>query len=258
MNDTQEISVYTAITGSRYDTPLPQAIPSEIPRICFCDVSFPRQAAEWSMRGLCETAKTLSAKDGNRIHKILLFDGIRAFCRESQGYSVYIDGNIVLRKGIVDVVNIMAAKKIEFAFFRHPSRDTIQSEIQACIEQKRLSDDERIAAFEFLRSEQASGFRDDAGLSANFILIRKCSSSAVSDLMAAWWATYCDGVKRDQISLIPLLVRSSVKWGYVDDFYGNGSVYSRLPHGDYHSFFPVSAQAMLKRVRAKLEAFVNR
>lgn len=109
-------------------------------------------------------------------------------------YSLYVDGNIIskvpLQKMIDEWLN-----ETDIAFFKHPTRDCYFEEAKECI---RLGlDDKEIITQQMIRYKDIPRH---LGLYQGGVIFRK-HTDRVRQFNECWWAEYCTGAKRDQLSL---------------------------------------------------------
>lgn len=121
--------------------------------------------------------------------------------------TIYVDanatiyGNIASMSAYLDHTTTMAVTK-------HHKRTTVRDEIIACVETKGINKDLAMKQYNRYVNE---GFVDNMGLAECTILIRRQNHPELDALMLEWFREFKNGVKRDQLSLLPLyIVLSSV------------------------------------------------
>lgn len=114
---------------------------------------------------------------------------------------------------------VMASGR-EIAVFAHPERDCVYEEAKEVI---RLKLDHPNIVNEQMARYQSAGYPRKNGMAACGFIIRK-NTPEVNRLNEAWWAEYCTGSRRDQLSF-PFIFRDY--YSFQDkDFYS----YKRKPH----------------------------
>jgi hypothetical protein len=186
---TGRLLIYTCIAGNYDELPAPLFESADIDFVCLSDaaVSVP---SPWILQRL--PAMPLSAPELNRyakMHPHLLFP--------QHEVSLYVDGNIQV---IADPRPMVASALTtrDLSLYAHPFRDCAYQESEEC------------AAIGYawsgtirrqMRGYAAEGFPRGHGLHEAGVIVRRHASPGVQRLMAAWWAAYRSGVRRDQISL---------------------------------------------------------
>jgi hypothetical protein len=190
-----KIIIYTCITA-RYDWLLPPLFQSkEIEYICFTDT--PNISAHgWSVRPIADSIKHLPPNLINRHYKFFP----HFYLPESE-WSIYIDGNLRLFKDLGAFVEDMEDQDIYMACPRHPQRNNIFDEAEACLQLGKFSSNEETIIQDQLEFYRSEGMPPDLALSANYILVRKHSEPLLQKAMVLWWDQLQAYTKRDQISL---------------------------------------------------------
>lgn len=192
------IYVYTCILGG-FDNLRPPLVPPEpgVRFICFTDVPVLPDVPPWEFRPIHRVGNNSRT---SRLPKILPHLVLPADC----DYSIWIDGNLQLRKPAAEIVNA-EMRFDDWAAHAHPARSCVYSEGDLLRELKRVRPDEwpnLDAAFldEELENYRALGFPANLGtLTANGVIIRK-HTPAVDSLNERWWKLFERGAGRDQLS----------------------------------------------------------
>lgn len=192
--------VYTAIFGG-YDRLAPVAFDSECDFVCFtddCGLVVPG----WCVIPVAPEEPGLPTAALNRIYKMLPHRFLVDYDQ-----SLYVDGNIRL----VADPSFLFDKYLTpapIAIPRHRERNCAYQEAEYCVSvgMCRREEIERQ-----LQAYRADGFPPQCGLTENSIILRNHRNSALLALMEAWWQAYCDGGKRDQISLPYLAWKHDIK-----------------------------------------------
>lgn len=150
-------------------------------------------------KGIFYELRTTNAvpKDGtlwNRRHKILK--------PPTRGlWSLYLDGSLIPKVPILEVVEGWLEDH-EMALFKHPYRDCVYDEVDACVTLKKIT---KIQAEKARSQLMLMGMPKHAGLWACTMMARRTKSSIQGPLAAAWMPLV-EQVPRDQIWL-PLVLR---------------------------------------------------
>ena len=112
-------------------------------------------------------------------------------------YSIYIDGNMSLVKPPEEIVERFLGD-YDFALFKHPKRDCLYDEAIRCA--KAGLDDAEVIIGQVTRYEK-DGYAKHKGLHECGVLIRRHTPKVI-EFNNYWWAEYCRGSVRDQISFM--------------------------------------------------------
>lgn len=191
------IVVYTCILGG-FDSLRPPLVPPEpgVRFICFTDVPVLPDVPPWEYRPVHRAGNNSRT---SRLPKILPH-----LVLPPCDYSIWLDGNLQLRKPASEIVNA-EMRFDDWAAHRHPARGCVYSEGDLLRELKRDRPEEwpnMDAAL--LNAEldhyRAIGFPPNLGtLTANGVIIRR-HTPAVNALNERWWKLFERGCGRDQLS----------------------------------------------------------
>lgn len=131
--------------------------------------------------------------------------------------SIYIDANAVIYGELTELTRYLD-ENTALAVSRHSIRKNLREEIEACIQLKGVDRDS--AERQYARYEQ-EGFEDNRQLLECGILVRRHKDSKLQELMLLWFQEFRDGIKRDQLSLLPCISRL----GYENYAVMDGSVW---------------------------------
>lgn len=178
----KDITVVTAITGGK-DTLRKQPVAEGVEYVAFVDDE--QKNDQWITRKACDKFKrdVMNAK----IHKILTHKYV------DTEYIIWIDGNLTLKTDPRKLVEAMG--DYDFAFFKHPGRDCIYEESDACISLGKGIPSE---IGEQMKT-YAKFFPEHAGLSELTVFVRR-NNKRTNDLFEAWWAEISRHSNRDQLS----------------------------------------------------------
>jgi hypothetical protein len=193
--DGERVAVYTALYGG-YDqlvTPVPQDV--DVDWICFTDdpsvaidgwtvivrpgeVDDPRLASKWAK---CVPHLALPE------HR----------------WTIWVDANMAVDAAGFVREALSHVDQHGIAVFRHPQRDCIYDEAEACL---RLPRCRTMPVLEQVASYRASGYPAHAGLYACGTIARDAEVAAVRRLGARWWEECQRWTARDQLSF-PFVAR---------------------------------------------------
>lgn len=193
MKNHRDKVIYTCIT-SAYDYLLDHKyINSDWDYICFTDTDFDKtELKSWQVKPL--SYKDEDVRKTQRWHKINPHKLLNKY-----RYSIYLDANIeATKKDFFEVVEELIEDDTKVAFAKHPQRDCVYDEIEACIALKK--DDPKI-----MRSQideiKSKGFPRHFGMYAGGIIFRQHNDDKVTKLMQNWWEMVEKYSYRDQLSL---------------------------------------------------------
>lgn len=139
------------------------------------------------------------------------------YLRDEYDYSVYVDANAVIYGEITNLTRYLHDGK-SLAVSRHSIRTSVKDEIEACVKMRGTN---RAEAEEQYNTYLREGFKDDMPLLECGILVRRHKDERLQQLMQTWFEEFQNGVKRDQLSLLPCISRL----GYENYIVMDGSVW---------------------------------
>ena len=156
-----------------------------------------------------------------RMHKCLTPDF------ERYEYSLWIDGNTSL-KVPVEMLIERHLKDADIAVFKHPLRNCIYDEADAC---RTLGlDDDEVIMRQMLRYAR-EGYPTNNGLAATTYVLRR-HTAKIEAFNSLWWAEICKGSRRDQLSFDYAAWKLNVKINHFSD-----KVYfDNFKHNDYFNY----------------------
>lgn len=117
--------------------------------------------------------------------------------------SIYIDANAVIYGELSNLTKYLDGKK-SFAVSRHGERKTIKEEIEACV---RLRGVDKMEAEKQYEKYMQEGYQDNKPLLECGLLVRRHNDQKLKELMQEWFGEFKNGVRRDQLSLLPCMSR---------------------------------------------------
>lgn len=198
MND---LVVYTAITGNCVDK-LHPVEPAEdikgrrVKFVCFTHAATPVRG--WEIRPPVWEHND-NARRTARWHKIMSH-----FLFPEAEWTIWHDGSHNFKIDpcqLIDEVSLWAGT---FATFKHPLRDCMYQELQACLKLKK--DNARIMQAQ-VAGYRAAGMPEHFGLFETACVVRH-NREEVKKINEAWWQEIASGSLRDQLSLPYVLWRN--------------------------------------------------
>lgn len=206
------IVVLTSICGGR-DRLIQDQFIGQARWIAFID--YPAASRIWEIRSAC--ADFSSPRRNSRAPKIATHRFVD--CE----YSIWIDANTRLLRRPEELVEAYLAKH-DIAVFRHPVRDCLYEEVQACAENG-LGDP--VLLQQQADAYRRSGFPPRSGMSENMCVMRR-HTRTVEHFNEAWWGEYCRYSDRDQVSFPIAAAASGVTVNYIpvgeDEVIGDRSI----------------------------------
>lgn len=117
--------------------------------------------------------------------------------------SIYIDANAVIYGELSNLTKYLVGEK-SFAASRHSERKSVKEEIEVCVRLRCVDKTEAEKQYEEYLQE---GFQDDQPLLECGLLVRKHKEQNLQQLMQVWFGEFKNGVRRDQLSLLPCISR---------------------------------------------------
>jgi hypothetical protein len=125
--------------------------------------------------------------------------------------SIYIDGNIEILKNLKPLIDKFYKSGFLIGCFKHPQRDNILEEIQACYSLNKIDLHDGFSIQQQLSSYHKDGFDLRSKLFSGGVIFRRHTQIAKLDSsMNLWWNQLCTYTKRDQLSLPYVLWRANL------------------------------------------------
>lgn len=191
-----KIVIYTAIFGS-YDGLIPQIKIPGVDYICFTDQPF--KSKVWKI--IKVKPEFEDTPRNSRKFKVLP----HLFLKDYE-YSVFMDGNYLVKRDITDFV-LSGLQKHKMMIYDHnqcsDARDCVYDEYEALIklgqETGSFRDDPEIMERQ-IEKYKSDNYPKNNGLIFSAVLIRRHHDPEVIELMEKWWSEIENGSKRDQLS----------------------------------------------------------
>jgi len=115
--------------------------------------------------------------------------------------SIYIDANAVIYGELSNLTKYLTGEKT-FAVSRHWERESVKEEIEACVRLRGVDKKEAEKQYEKYMQD---GFQDDQPLLECGLLVRRHKDQKLQRLMQVWFEEFKNGIRRDQLSLLPCI-----------------------------------------------------
>lgn len=189
----KQTAVYTAVFGGYDPGCYPQYVNPDMDYFYVSDVK-PEELPEyyhWINAGSIIPEYITSPIKRNRFIKMHphLFLG-------NYFYSVYVDGNVVL-KG--DISGFLRQSRSGIAVFAHPARECIYYEALSIVNFKRVNADDVCRQMERYFQE---GMPHRYGLTEMPVIVREHMKKECVDIMETWWKEFDSESQRDQLSFM--------------------------------------------------------
>jgi hypothetical protein len=206
-----KIVVYTAI-GGKYDTlkEPPRGLLKEADLVAFCDHTPPPTL--WQVRKLCNEFSDPCRNA--KLPKIVP----HIFFPEA-AYSLWVDASVKIERPfpIKQWIDEFLAEH-DWATFKHPLRQCIYEEAEACIQQAK--DDPDVIRRQ-MASYRAENYPPNNGLVELTIILRR-HTEAVRQLNEAWFREIRKNSRRDQLSFNYVAHKTGLKVGYIPESFRRG------------------------------------
>lgn len=141
---------------------------------------------------------------------------------------IWIDGNILICEDPSLTLEKLSLTDCDFATFKHPIRDSLVTEIAACIQLKK---ENPLAAAKHLAQIHDHPEFHTAMLFETMVMMLRPSAKPVREMCAVWWKMMMRGSKRDQLSL-PLAVSETkgLRVGLLPDAISQSPYFAKANH----------------------------
>lgn len=215
--DKKDLTVVTAIVGGKDDL-LPQPEYKGVKYVAFLDKDVKDKT--WEVRKACD--KFVKPVMNAKIHKVLTHKYVDTH------YIVWMDGNLTLKQDPHELIKLMGDH--DFAFFKHPGRDCVYDEADACFGLGKGNPKELA---EQIKEYAKQEWPPHSGLSELTCFIRKNTKEA-NEVFEEWWAEICRYSNRDQLSF-PVVFQDK-KFGVIPGTIATLKNDPRIPGNDYFDY----------------------
>lgn len=133
--------------------------------------------------------------------------------------SIYVDGNIQLLNPLQQLVDGFTTRRAAMGLFKHPDRQSVAEELQACLALGKLSAEASKIVTNRLEQYETDEM-DRRPLTENGVIFRSHHMPYLDETMTRWWAEF-GRVQRDQIALPWVLQKSLLDVAVWDWSYRN-------------------------------------
>lgn len=217
----ETITIYTCITWQSDRLLQPCEAPEDFRFICFVPAaireSMQEQAGVWELRALPDNLEG-DLRRQSRYPKFLPHDYLPD-CR----FSLWMDANIEISSPeFYDRLRELADSDVCFAAPRHPLRDDLYEEMEACLKVGRATLDDMKRVCDFLLS---GNWGRHSGMTENCLIFRVHNNPAVVRADKAWNELFARYPYRDQLLLGPCLKDAGIVPGRLIDTDVRNSAY---------------------------------
>ncbi|MFC1775250.1 glycosyltransferase domain-containing protein [Patescibacteria group bacterium] len=224
MNKQKKIVIYTAIFGGKDNITLPTYLPENADFVCFTDSDITSDI--WDVRK--EESVSDDPVRSAKIYKVLP----HKFLPEYE-YSVWIDGNILLR-GDVNKLIEKYLSDVNLAIFDHTQhkkrwkkifwvkntedwRDCVYDEAEYLLElnEKGNYKDDPGLIEDQIRKYRNEGYPKHNGLAVTMIILRRHNEPDVIKTMEDWWKEIQGNSRRDQLSFNYTAWKNDLNFVYI-------------------------------------------
>lgn len=214
LNEKPILSVVTAIGGKK-DELRDQVETDDVEYVAFVEPKV--KSSFWKTRELY--GKFRKPVMNAKIHKILTHKYV------DTPYILWVDGNVDLKVDPKEFIKLLGDK--DFAFFKHPGRDDVYDEADACVA---LGKGDPRDLAEQTVSYAKRDYPKHAGLSELTVFIRKNNEHA-NRVFEQWWAEVCRYSERDQVAF-PVVFEKE-QWATIPGSVGFDEQHESFPGNRY-------------------------
>jgi hypothetical protein len=192
-----DVVVYTAVAGAYDDVRTPEVLPAGWRLVCFRDVPTARMGA-WE-NVVFDYFHSHPARRARyvKLHPHVYFPDAE--------WSVWVDANLLIRRDVTPLVEMVSALDDKIAMIKHPHRHDIYQEGREVVSRGLA---EREVVETQLARYRDRGMATHSGLFETGVMIRHHHDAKLVALANAWWTEIENGTHRDQISL-PMAARAA-------------------------------------------------
>lgn len=216
--------VYTCLSNNYDSLKVPEYLDPEVDYICFSDRPTYGYGI-WQLREYDQ--KSPDSTRTSRHPKILPHKYLSEY--ES---SIYIDANYLPTVSLLTIFKRMYKGNIKVAGVKHPWRDCLYEEAEACRNLNKDSSKTIDETIEFLKKHK---FPEKYGLFENNLIYRQHNDDQVVNAMNIWWDVYARYSRRDQLSYMFAIYSAGIKPELIlmseDKHVRNSAEFAYFSHG---------------------------
>lgn len=235
--------IYTSLTGNYDRLPNYDVIDSRFDYICFSnDLPEGTTIGHWEIRSI-----PFRCKDKTRLSRFVKLNP--HIVLHEYEYSMWLDSNLsIISSQFYDIAISHINSKHIWCGVKHPLIDCIYDDAKRCIMDGRDLFDNIIVNVRMLRD---SNYPRHYGLFENNLILRAHNNSLIISLDSMWWEIYCNGSKRDQLSLFYIFWRNNF---YPSEFFPENYSTRNHPSIIYNKH---SKKHILRRIVHRIIMFYN-
>ena len=176
------------------------------------------------------TWKVIYVED-NKLNNIKLARKIKILGHEiikkNYDVSVWIDGNIIIKKSIKQFVEKFLQKTDKIVAFKHSERNSVYEEMDACIKYQKESIHNINKLKEFYKKES---FQDNTGLIESTVHIKRHNDPQVKQAMEVWFSIVQKYSERDQLSFNYAIEKTNLKVKWIEESVWNNEWFENNKH----------------------------
>ncbi len=142
-------------------------------------------------------------------------------------YSLWIDGSVIIKDlNLKEFINRYLVNN-NIALFKHPDRDCIYDEVNACIDAKK---DDPDIMLEQVNNYRLEGYPVHNGLAACAIIARRHNNKDIIKLDEDWWVEIKKYSKRDQLSFNYVAWKNKVSYSVIEGILWDNAYFKVIGH----------------------------
>jgi hypothetical protein len=214
---TPKVVVYSAVFGGTDDFREPKRVNPGCAYVYVSDVEPRDRSTAWTCR--VGRRRYRQARRDAKIYKLCPH-----FFFPDADYSIWLDGMFQIDVDPMDALAWLGGNDI--AVFRHPERDCLFDEAEACI---RWGLDEPDRIRRQVKAYRAHGYPTANGLIAGGVVVRR-HTEAINRLNEAWWGEVLTYSIRDQLSFNYAAWTKHVRYSVIPGDYWRNPYFIHHPH----------------------------
>jgi glycosyltransferase involved in cell wall biosynthesis len=224
--------VYTCLSNNYDSLKVPEYLDPEVDYVCFSDRPIYGYGI-WQLRGYHQISADSTRT--SRHPKILP----QKYLAEYDS-SIYIDANYLPTVSLLTIFKRMYKGNVKVAGVKHPWRDCLYEEAEACRKSNKDSSKIIDETITFLKKHK---FPEKYGLFENNLIYRQHNDEQVANAMNIWWDVYARYSRRDQLSYMFALYSAGITPELVlrseDKHVRNSAEFAYFSHGKEDIWKPI-------------------
>lgn len=213
--------IYTCITGDYDDLKNHSFVNNEWDYVCFTDdlKIKNKENSIWEIRQIkYSEMDDVRNQRWHKLHPHVLFPEYEE--------SLWVDANIdIINGGVFDDIEKIKEKNEKIAITKHPARNCLYDELEACLAIHKDNEDLMKRQIELIKKDD---FPKDFGLFETNFIYRKHLDEKIIKIMGDWWHWIKNYSRRDQLSLTYVLWKNNFNISSLNDKPYNGSDLIRM------------------------------